>query len=59
MCINMKRLIVGNVHECIYVVRYVMYYIYVYYIGEEGCFFNIPFQRLIPISKQITCDMRY
>ena len=39
--------------------RYVMYYIYVYYNGEEGCFFNIPFQRLIPKSKRITYDMRY
>ena len=55
----MKRLIVRNVHECIYVMRYVMYYIYVYYNGEEGCFFNIPFQRLIPKSKRITYDMRY
>ena len=51
---NVKRLAVIESHVCVYVMHYFMYYIYVHYYkkqAERGCFFNKPFQRLIPESN--------
>ena len=61
----MQRLTIRNVHVvCVCVYIYVLYVtlcirfmynkIYKTESVGEGCFFNIPFQRLIPTSNNIT-----
>ena len=65
----MKRLTVRNVHVCIYMCYYTLRYVLdllctIKYIRRSllekaRCFFNIPFQRLIPTSNNITKQGEY